>query len=123
MYFDISDWLANIGLSQYAKSFADEGIDEASLGELTDGDLQALGVDKMGHRKTILREASRLSGGASVPSHRPPAPAASGATPKANDTTRSAADQNFVDRAEIPLKLFLSYGRDDLVHGSSTLGE
>jgi class 3 adenylate cyclase len=50
----VEDWLKKIGLAQYAKSFADNGVDELSiLQHLTDQDLEKLGLS-LGHRRKLL---------------------------------------------------------------------
>lgn len=50
----IADWLASIGLKQYAAAFIAENIEPDVLADLTDADLESLGVT-LGHRKRILR--------------------------------------------------------------------
>ena len=59
---DIHEWLASIGLPQYADAFIAQDLDRQSIPELNDADLRELGVSTIGHRKTILREAARLKG-------------------------------------------------------------
>ena len=49
----ISDWLEKLGLSEYAKRFAEHDIDVSVLPHLTDQDLKELGVS-LGHRRKIL---------------------------------------------------------------------
>ena len=50
----VEGWLETLGLGQYAKSFADNGIDDLSiLHHLTDQDLERLGV-LLGHRRKLL---------------------------------------------------------------------
>ena len=56
---EISDWLAKLGLERYAQLFADNGIDLSVLSDLTDQDLERLGV-LLGHRRRILREIANL---------------------------------------------------------------
>ena len=51
---DVSEWLVNLGLGQYASSFIDNDIDTRHLAELTNEDLRELGISSLGHRKTIL---------------------------------------------------------------------
>ena len=51
---DVAEWLADLGLGQYASAFADHDIDVAVLGQLTDADLRELGVGSLGHRKRLL---------------------------------------------------------------------
>jgi class 3 adenylate cyclase len=52
---DISDWLHDIGLGEYAEAFAKNEIDFGTLADLSEDDLRALGVTKLGHRKRLLR--------------------------------------------------------------------
>ncbi len=51
---DVADWLRKLGLEQYAARFSENGIDVATLPDLTDQDLASLGV-LLGHRRRILR--------------------------------------------------------------------
>jgi SAM domain (Sterile alpha motif) len=49
----IADWLASLGMSEYAQRFADNAIDFSVLPDLTDQDLEKLGV-LLGHRRKML---------------------------------------------------------------------
>jgi class 3 adenylate cyclase/ABC-type transport system involved in cytochrome c biogenesis ATPase subunit len=49
---DLADWLARHGLQQYAAVFAANDIDRSILGELSDGDLEKLGLT-LGHRRKL----------------------------------------------------------------------
>jgi class 3 adenylate cyclase/predicted ATPase len=60
----IETWLRSLSLEQYEKTFLDNAIDLAILPELTEGDLEKLGV-LLGHRKIMLRAIAAL--GASAP--------------------------------------------------------
>ena len=40
----IADWLEKLGMSEYAQRFAENGIDVSVLPDLTDQDLERLGV-------------------------------------------------------------------------------
>jgi hypothetical protein len=40
----IADWLEKLGMSEYARRFADNAIDLSVLPDLTDQDLEKLGV-------------------------------------------------------------------------------
>ena len=51
---DLEHWLEAQGLRQYARTFAANDIDLDVLGELTDADLEKLGVS-LGHRRRLLR--------------------------------------------------------------------
>ena len=51
---DVAKWLEELGLGEYAATFADNAIDEDVLSDLTDVDLEKVGV-KLGHRKRLLK--------------------------------------------------------------------
>src|SRR5215467_1288881 len=57
----IAEWLASIGLSEYAERFAENAIDLSVIRDLTEQDLRDLGV-LLGHRRKILRAISELDG-------------------------------------------------------------
>jgi class 3 adenylate cyclase len=78
---EISDWLEKLGMSEYADRFAENRIDLSVLPDLTDQDLEKLGV-VLGDRRKMLRAIGELS----VP---PPAPpqAVPLAPPAPQDTT------------------------------------
>jgi hypothetical protein len=48
----IAEWLAGLGLGEYAERFAENGIDFSALGHLSDEDLKDLGV-LLGHRRKL----------------------------------------------------------------------
>jgi len=50
----IADWLKKLGLGEYTQRFAENGIDLGVLPDLTDQDLEKLGV-LLGHRRKMLR--------------------------------------------------------------------
>lgn len=58
----IADWLNSLGLVQYAQRFAENDIDPSVLRDLTDQDLEKIGVS-LGHRKKILRAIAELDEG------------------------------------------------------------
>jgi len=49
---DIAEWLASIGLGQYAQRFANNAVDLSVIRDLTEQDLKDLGV-LLGHRRKI----------------------------------------------------------------------
>ena len=57
----IAAWLDEIGLGQYATVFTENAIDLEVLPDVTETDLDKLGV-ALGHRKRILRAIAALSG-------------------------------------------------------------
>lgn len=50
----IAEWLEKLGLEQYARRFAENDIDPGVLRDLTDHDLEKIGVS-LGHRRKLLR--------------------------------------------------------------------
>jgi class 3 adenylate cyclase/tetratricopeptide (TPR) repeat protein len=56
----IADWLGSLGLGQYAQCFVENDIDRAILGDLTDQDLEKIGVSSLGHRRKLLRAIAEL---------------------------------------------------------------
>jgi class 3 adenylate cyclase/tetratricopeptide (TPR) repeat protein len=62
----IAEWLASLGLSEYAERFAENQIDASVLPDLTDQDLTELGVP-LGHRRKMLRAIAELDGAALEP--------------------------------------------------------
>src|SRR5437016_7191521 len=62
----IADWLDKLGLSEYARRFADNAIDLSVVRDLTEQDLKDLGV-LLGHRRKILRAIAELDGVAPAP--------------------------------------------------------
>ena len=61
-----ADWLENLGMSEYAQRFAENGIDVATLRHLTDQDLKDVGV-LLGHRRKMLAAIGEIAGAAPVP--------------------------------------------------------
>ncbi len=57
---DVGDWLRSLGLGQYEAVFRESEIDPQVLPELTDADLEKLGVP-LGHRKRFLKAISNLA--------------------------------------------------------------
>ena len=58
---DVGGWLRGLGLGQYEANFRDNKIDFDVLADLTDGDLQDLGVP-LGDRRRLLRAIAELGG-------------------------------------------------------------
>jgi class 3 adenylate cyclase/tetratricopeptide (TPR) repeat protein len=62
----VAEWLASIGLSEYAQRFADNAIDLSVVRDLTEQDLKELGV-LLGHRRKMLRAIAELDPTALAP--------------------------------------------------------
>ena len=58
---DIGAWLRTVGLGQYEADFRDNAIDVDVLADLTDGDLEKLGLP-LGDRKRLLKAIAGLVG-------------------------------------------------------------
>ena len=65
----VEDWLASFGMSEYAELFAANRIDYAVLPDLTDYDLEKLGV-VLGDRRKILRAIRALGEAIETPQPR-----------------------------------------------------
>jgi class 3 adenylate cyclase/predicted ATPase len=74
----IGDWLASLGMSEYAQRFAENRIDFSVLRDLTDQDLKDLGVI-LGDRRKMLRAIGELAAAS-------PALPATSAEPRPQDT-------------------------------------
>ena len=79
----IAEWLEKLGLSEYAQRFAENRIDFSVLPDLTDQDLEKVGV-LLGDRRKILRAIANL--GAIQESAPPVAAAAAPLAPRPADS-------------------------------------
>ena len=76
----VTAWLENLGLGQYAQRFAENDITFAILFDLTDQDLKELGVSSLGHRRRLLRAIAELPGREKITT-KPVAPVAASTAP------------------------------------------
>ena len=58
----VSEWLEKLGLGQYAQRFAENDISFVILPDLTDQDLEKIGIASLGHRRLLLRAIAELIG-------------------------------------------------------------
>jgi class 3 adenylate cyclase/tetratricopeptide (TPR) repeat protein len=63
---DIGDWLRKLGLGQYARAFFENAIDSDVLPELTESDLEKLGIP-LGDRKRIIKAIRAAHAGSPSP--------------------------------------------------------
>jgi class 3 adenylate cyclase len=92
----IEDWLRKLGLSDYAQRFADNGIDLSVLPDLTDQDLEKLGV-LLGHRRKMLRAIANLDATSAATSPAPVLSSALTPTPAiAAPAARAAGERRHV---------------------------
>ncbi|MGB7828680.1 MAG: adenylate/guanylate cyclase domain-containing protein, partial [Pseudolabrys sp.] len=59
---DVGGWLRNLGLGQYESAFIKNAIDTDVLPELTEGDLEKLGIP-LGDRKRLIKAIKAVAGG------------------------------------------------------------
>jgi class 3 adenylate cyclase len=52
---EIADWLRGLGFEQYTRCFAENDVDFSILRDLSDQDLEKIGVASLGHRRKLLR--------------------------------------------------------------------
>ncbi len=57
----IEEWLGGLGLGEYASRFVENDVDFEILGDLTEQDLEKIGVASVGHRRKLLRAISELN--------------------------------------------------------------
>ena len=93
MSIDVTDWLRELGLEQYAQAFRDNDIDGDILAALTAGDLAELGVRSVGHRRKML---------AAIAAAHPPEPQRP-ATPDTARDTAGAAEGILVERRQLTI--------------------
>ena len=88
---DVGRWLEGLGLGRYAEAFAAHDIDLDIVAELSEPDLERLGVS-LGDRKRLLRAIAGLAGAApAVAAPAPPPQAAAPARRSRRAATRPSA--------------------------------
>jgi SAM domain (Sterile alpha motif) len=93
--------LRGVGLGQYATAFHDSGVDAEVLPDLTDADLEKLGV-VLGHRKRLAQGHRRPE--------QPTADTASSAANPRRDLPYAARAVTFMPKAFSTLKKVESFG-------------
>jgi class 3 adenylate cyclase/predicted ATPase len=88
----ITEWLASLGMPEYAQRFTENDIDVSVLRHLTDQDLKELGVS-LGHRRKMLAAIVELSSAVSVT----PLPAAPPEPKPRDDAERRQLTVMFTD--------------------------
>ena len=57
---EVGQWLESFGMEMYQSTFIDNDIQGSHLGLLSKEDLSVLGITKLGHKMTIIKEISKL---------------------------------------------------------------
>src|SRR5262249_5713463 len=78
---DVREWLHELGLGQYEQTFRDNKIDADVLADLTDGDLEKLGIP-LGDRIRLLRAIAVRAAHEPRPAQPPLVAAARGSAPQ-----------------------------------------
>jgi class 3 adenylate cyclase/predicted ATPase len=91
---DVAAWLHDLGLGRYGQAFRENEIDSDVLRELTESDLEKLGIP-LGHRKKLLRAIAGLSAAEADPRAAPGA--VSSAPPRPLEAERRQLTVMFID--------------------------
>jgi hypothetical protein len=86
----IEKWLERLGLRQYGSAFVQADIDPLVLPDLTEADLERLGVS-LGHRKKLLRAIAALTESAANGAVAPPVSTPVPQPPSISNTSGSAS--------------------------------
>ncbi len=95
----VTHWLDGLGLGQYASVFTENAIDLEVLPELTEADLESLGV-LLGHRKKILKAIADLltrADEAAAPLRETQTPGAQAPSPRVSEAERRQLTVMFCD--------------------------
>ena len=93
----IEDLLKSVGLEQYAHCFAENDIDFSILRDLTEQDLEKIGIQSLGHRRRLLRAIVDHLDLANSPSAVAGAPAAPAESPWLDAAERRQVTVMFAD--------------------------
>ena len=92
---EIADWLERLGMSEYAQRFAENRIDFEILPDLTDQDLEKLGV-VLGDRRKMLRAITNLGKTVDAPPSAPSRPAPPIVAPTVTPPAEAAGERRHV---------------------------
>src|SRR6516225_6642071 len=92
----IAEWLQKLGLGQDAQRFAENDISFSILSDLTDQDLEKIGVASLGHRRQLLREIANLRKTADAPPLAPAVPTPPIAAPTVTPPAEAAGERRHV---------------------------
>jgi hypothetical protein len=90
---DIGGWLRSLGLERHEAAFRENAIDADVLRDLTDEDLEKLGV-LLGDRRRLLRAIAALDGASAAASSPAPVSPASAASPTSSTVEVSREYRN-----------------------------
>lgn len=93
MAFSVRQWLGELELDQYCKTFEENDLDLDLITDLSDDDLKEIGVVSMGHRKKLLRAIEALDG--------PPQTAAAAASQDNGKRLEKSATPSHAERRQL----------------------
>jgi class 3 adenylate cyclase len=110
---DIAAWLRDLGLERYAQAFRDNDVDVNLLSDLSEADLEKLGVASLGHRKILLRAIDALrkpraewpAGTAAIADEATPAPPPPASRPEAERRQLTVLFCDLVGSTELSARL------------------
>ena len=91
---DIGGWLRGLGLGQYEAAFRENEVDADVLSDLTELDLEKLGLP-LGHRKRLLKAIANLTAGVDL------AGPSSPARLRASQETPRPAPETLAERRQV----------------------
>ena len=92
---DVGEWLRGLDLGQYETLFRQNEISADVLPDLTETDLEKLGLP-LGHRKRLLKAIANLTARAELPGSSSPAPASPAAQAAAQPALETVAERRHV---------------------------
>src|SRR5215470_18057270 len=93
----IANLLKRLGLEQYSHCFTENDIDFSILGDLTEQDLEKIGIQSLGHRRRLLRAIADLKDVETSASVVADAPAVPAVPPRLNAAERRQVTVMFAD--------------------------
>jgi class 3 adenylate cyclase/tetratricopeptide (TPR) repeat protein len=84
----VAHWLEQVGFAEYAELFERNAIDLDLLSELTDTDLEKIGVHSLGHRKRLLKAIATFNETRTAPGDEP-----TRGRPSAGEARRAEAER------------------------------
>jgi hypothetical protein len=101
----IAEWLEKLSLGQYAQRFAENDISFVILPDLTDQDLEKIGVASLGHRRLLLRAIADLN---RIEKSPPAVPATATAAPLVPPPGRASRPRQHQQRSLLQSKVQVS---------------
>jgi class 3 adenylate cyclase/predicted ATPase len=92
----IEQWLKGLGLGEYAQRFVENDVDWTILSDLTDQDLEKIGVASLGHRRKLLRAIAEMDKAADPVGKAPSALAPISVAPPFSRSAEPAGERRYL---------------------------